>query len=48
VILQNKKFIFWKEGLPPLAGFGPKIQLGLLEPKTEAKKNKKNFMILQN
>jgi hypothetical protein len=33
--------------LPPLAGVWPKNQFGLPEPKTEAKKIRKNFVILK-
>jgi hypothetical protein len=33
--------------LPSLAGVGPKNQFGLPEPKTEAKKIRKNFVIFK-
>jgi hypothetical protein len=33
--------------LPPLAGVGPKNQFGFSEAKTEAKKIRKNFVILK-
>ncbi len=44
---RKTKTNFWKDRLPPLAGFRPKNQLGLLKPKTMFKQNWKIIMIFR-